>query len=132
MKKSKLTKDQARIKRVIAKHLKPMTDFLNLQDWEFETRIMSGTFDKNEKACMTNDIQISYLTSTLSVFDPMYTEDDDKVKEVLMHELCHVITEPQYSLCRGQVSPHLHELVEEMREQETERIARIAMKGYDK
>ena len=131
MKKSNLTKDQARIKKIINKHFKSMVDFLNLQDWSCETRIMSGTFDKNEKAVMTNDIQISYLTSTISVFDPMYREDDDTVKRTLMHELCHIITESQYSLCRAQVSPHLHEQVEEIREQETERIARIAMKGYE-
>lgn len=104
-------------------------NYLSLQDWDVGVVFMDYDNEDNPAVAMTNTIDISYLRSTIRVFPISKEITEKEAKEVIMHELCHIITEPQYSLCRGNVSPQLYELVEEQREQETERIARIAMKG---
>lgn len=103
--------------------------YLNMQDWDIGVIFMEYEHDEEPRTAMTNTIEISYLQSTVRVFPISKTMEIDEIKHIVMHELCHIITEPQYSLCRGQVSPHMYPVVEEQREQETERIARIAMKG---
>jgi hypothetical protein len=131
MAKKKLTPKQLKVRKCIDKHLTDMCALLCLQDWDIEVVLMDGVSDNNPKAVMEIIINISYLTANIAVFDPMYAAKLEDVPKSLMHELCHIITEPQFSLCHANISPHLHYFSEEMREQETERIARIAMKAYN-
>ncbi len=104
-------------------------NYLNLQDWDIGIVFMEYEHEEEPRTAMTNTVDESYLRSTIRVFPVSKEQSDDENKHTVMHELCHIITEPQYSLCRGNVHPQMHMLVEEQREQETERIARIAMKG---
>ena len=119
-----------RLNTSINKHLPKLITLLNLQDWEIEITYETENCQENWAVGMTNTIEISYLRSDIRCYPIMKDQTDDYIRDVLCHELCHIITEPMYSLCRGVVSPMQYEWVEEMREQETERICRIALKGY--
>ncbi len=118
------------VKKLIQDNVKDYRNFLNLDEWKVEVLYMDEYCDHNEMVAMDMTIDISYLRATMKVYPKAWEDCDDLyLKQVLVHELCHIITEPQYSLCRANVNPHLHVFVEEQREQETERIARIACKG---
>ena len=114
----------------INKHLPKLITLLNLQDWEIEMTYETENCQENWAAGMTNTIEISYLRSNIQCYPIMEDQTDNYIRDVLCHELCHIITEPMYSMCNANVNPHLQPYVEEMREQETERISRIALKGY--
>ena len=116
--------------QVIKKHFDKLVTHLNLQDWKIRLDYMDGDCFKNEMVAMDNTIDLSYLRSTIRIYPVMEENTKEVILETICHELCHVITEPMYSLCRGVVSPMQHEWVEEMREQETERICRIALKNF--
>ena len=100
------------------------------QDTEIEITYEKENCQENWATGMTNTIEISYLRSDIRCYPIMKYQTDDYIRDVLCHELCHIITEPMYSMCNANVNPHLQPYVEEMREQETERISRIALKGY--
>jgi len=114
----------------IEKHLTALVDLLNLRDWDISVEYVDDPNDENEYVGMDNTVDIAYLRSTIRCYPIMNKMDEEYTRDVLCHELCHIITEPQYSLCRANVNPHLYPFVEEQREQETERIARIALKAY--
>lgn len=120
---------RAKARQIIRKNLQPYRDALNLGEWEITTYYMD---EENPDAPLTGmmiDTDISYLRAQLRVYPALWkNEEEDEIKRMIVHELCHIITEPMYSLCRANVNPHLYPFVEEQREQETERIARIAHK----
>ena len=118
-------------KKSVEKHLTNLVRVLNLQDWEISVEYVPEAHPENPDVGMDNTIDISYLRSTIRCFPIMEKMDDEYIRNVLCHELCHIITESMYSLCRANVNPHLLIFVEEQREQETERISRIALKIYD-
>lgn len=120
---------QKQFEKLVLDTVRQYQSFLCLQDWDVGVVFMEDEHFDEPRTAMTNTIEISYLRSTIRVFPISKEIPEREMKETVMHELCHIITEPQYSLCRGNVSPQLYEMVEEQREQETERIARIAMKG---
>lgn len=117
-------------KKIIKENLSKYRNYLNLSEWEVTILYMDENNPDNEFTGMMIETSIPYLRSTLKIFPAAYENQEEmEIKRMLVHELCHIITEPQYSLCRANVNPHLYDLVEEQREQETERIARIAQKG---
>jgi hypothetical protein len=120
-----------RRKKSINKHLPKLIRLLNLQDWEIEVIYETENCNDNSTVGMDNTISIPYLRSTIRCYPIMEDHTDNYIRDVLCHELCHIITEPMYSMCNANVNPHLQPFVEEMREQETERISRIALKPVD-
>jgi len=117
--------------QVIKKHFDKLVTHLNLQDWKIRLDYMDGDCFRNEMVAMDNTIDLSYLRSTIRIYPVIEENTKEEILETICHELCHIITEPMYSLCRGVVSPMQYEWVEEMREQETERICRIALKNFE-
>jgi hypothetical protein len=118
-----------KIEKSIEKHKPKLVEYLALQDWEIDIHFMDSDSD-TQGAGMDITIDISYLRALVRVYPIMGDRDEKEIVETMAHELSHIITEPMYSMCNANVNPHLQPFVEEMREQETERIARIAMKGY--
>lgn len=116
----------------VEKYLSELVALLTLYDWEIAVEYVDEPNPENENVGMDNTIDISYLRSTIKCYPIMEKMNEEYTRDVLCHELCHIITEPQYSLCRANVNPHLYPFVEEQREQETERIARIALRYYEK
>ena len=120
-----------KLKTSINKHLPKLITLLNLQDWEIDITYETENCQENRAVGMDNTIEISYLRSNIRCYPIMENQADVYIRDVLCHELCHIITEPMYSMCNANVNPHLQPFVEEMREQETERISRIALKSVD-
>jgi hypothetical protein len=113
----------------VEKYLSDLVAVLNLQDWEISVEYVDKPNEENADVGMDNTVDISYLRSTIKCYPIMENMDEEYTRNVLCHELCHIITEPMYSMCRANVNPHLYCFVEEQREQETERISRIALKA---
>lgn len=112
-------------KKVIEPLFDKVQKYLSLQDWNFEIRYMSGSFEGGENTAMSIDINIPYLGAVINIWDKAYTLPEDEVKHAFIHEMCHVYTESLYSIARANANPHLHVFIEEQREQLTERIARL-------
>lgn len=112
-------------KKEINKIYKQAIDYLCLQDWEITVKFMDGECADGQKAVMTNTIDLTYLRSTIQIWNPAYLLDDKEIAHSFIHELCHIYTEDLYSIARANVNPHLHPFIEEKREQLTERIARL-------
>jgi len=128
MKKEKLLKRQKNVQ----KHLTKLVDYLNLWDWGVEVVYVPEDVQTEDGDRVGMDIKIdqSYLRATINCYPTMDNHDEEYVRDVLCHELCHIITEPLYSLLLPNVNPNNSWIVEEMREQATERVSRIALKGY--
>ena len=116
-------------KKIVEKYLTKLVNHLNLQDWEINVVYVPHDHTDNVGVGMETDVDISYLRSEIRCYPICDKLTEKQIKHILCHELCHIITEPMYSLCRANVNPHLYSLVEEQREQETERIARIALQA---
>jgi len=130
-KNSKFTPKQLPIKKLFDTHTRKMRDFLNLAEWEITTCIVDGLFLNSERSTtMVCTVQINYLRATIQAFDPACKCTEEELEETLMHELCHIITEPMYQSAIDNASPQENTHLQRLREQETERIARIAIKGY--
>lgn len=100
-------------------------DALKLNEWRIEHRFMSGKYPEGADTLMSVKVDISYLRATIWVWESAYTAPLEELKHAYVHEMCHIYTEGLYSIARAGASPHLHDFIEEQREQLTERIARL-------
>jgi phosphoribosyl-dephospho-CoA transferase len=119
-------------KEIINKNIDKLLSLMNLQEWEINILYIDGASDSGSEIAMDTSTDISYLKADIRVFDVTHKCKRQEIIEILTHELSHIITEPLYSLSIKNVAPQLHPVVEEQREQQTERIARIVGKLYAK
>ena len=112
----------------LIKHVEEMREVLNLHEWKISISFIDGEFDSTAKTPCAIDVSIPYLTAHIRVFNSANDMPRKEIKYALTHELCHIFTEPLYSIALANVNPHLEPFVEEQREQVTERMARIVNK----
>lgn len=100
---------------------------LKIEDWQGSVFISGDSHKNNPKVAGECEIQVNYLnycvTLYLCVKEKFYRKEYNEVAHILMHELCHVYTEPLYSSAIENCSPHQNIYVEQQREQLTERIS---------
>ncbi len=109
--------------------------FLNLYqiDLEYlkEPKEKGKTFEEADDNCVAADIETShrYYTAHVNIYPVTHKRwpDKRKVAEVIIHELCHVITDPMYKFAVDVVTNSNAKHLEDMREQSTQHIANIVM-----
>ena len=78
-------------------------------------------------ACI--DINHRYLTAEIMFYKTHYNlykmGDDYEFKKTIIHELCHILTEPLYLIARLSTPPNKEDDLETIREQSTEQLASI-------
>ena len=108
---------------------------------EYRKLIFSGEFnidiiydnklDKDKpKTNASIDIDLTYLDAKIVIHPPLkkyYGGNKKEIKRIILHEICHILTEPQYehivNLMDGNIVTRKH--IEEVRERQTERISII-------
>ncbi len=83
--------------------------------------------------CVTADIVTDhrYYSATINLYpnthDMWLNGDKYKVAQVIVHELCHILTDPLYKIAVDSVTNTNGKYVEDIREQTTQQISNICM-----
>lgn len=74
-------------------------------------------------------IDTTYLNFTITISDVVYNaykqEDFDSVRSILVHEFCHLLTEPIYNIAVNSITNTSIEFLEQTRERQTQRITNL-------
>ena len=84
--------------------------------------------EKGKTTIATIDIDNTYLTFGITIYPELqsiYERDKDRFFECLVHEFCHTLTEPLYLLAIPAASNQTQEILEEVRERQTQRITNM-------
>lgn len=96
---------------------------------EFDIKWINEDENEDGKKTMAKiPIDNRYLTFTVEVYPALQVEwekDKDYFLKVLIHEFSHLITEPLYTIAAKGISERESDFLEDIREQQTERIAII-------
>jgi len=72
-------------------------------------------------------IRTEYLFCNLHIHPPLYdyfkNKDLNQVDRIILHEMCHVLTEPFYEVVISNLAPIEQTYFEQIRERQTQRIA---------
>lgn len=114
------------------RHITRLIDKLR---WEFfanEYFFRTRYFDeipRYERAAAAIDISPTYLEATLKVSKQVLTmwqaKDYQEIARVLVHEFAHLLTEPLYLIACDGTARVARDLLEDVRERQTQRIANI-------
>jgi hypothetical protein len=78
----------------------------------------------------------NYLSAKLTIYNPLYNmwqhKDYKGVLRILVHELCHLLTEPLYRFSNDHISEVEAKHLCDTRERQTQRIANIAYRALNK
>lgn len=127
MKKKKLPPHQEHIQRLVDRFLRVM--FLHEYSYVTVWEMKKGKEYKNALACITVDNR--YLTFVLHFDDKAVKRAYDegmsfKLANMVMHELAHVHTDVLYKLV-AKHEPKVEELIQEIWERQTQRLAVVAL-----
>ena len=118
--------------RRIAYELQPKM-FLNLYGIDFEYCWQEKDTDKHNDNCVTAEIKTNhrYYSAHLklypSTFEMFKKGKRERVAEVIVHELCHIITDPLYKIANEGSSNNTMPFIEDVREQTTQHLTNIMM-----
>jgi hypothetical protein len=109
--------------------------FLNLYqiDVSYEKEPKTGSFKKADDNCVAADIRTDhrYYNATVNLYPITHQRwsDGNKkgVAEIVIHELCHIITDPLYKVAYGESTKSNHSFLEDTREQTTQHIANMVL-----
>ena len=109
-----------------------LRDTLLLKEYQAGLRFSEYDHEKDDKKAVVNgecDVNIKYLDYVITLYPVMEKRYDkgqyDEVFHTLLHEMCHVLTEPLYSFGYDNCHPFNNSWAETLREQTTQRIAYI-------
>lgn len=106
-----------------------LRDEFYVQEREFNIKWMESNEDEDGKRTLAKvPIDNRYLTFSVEVYPALQTEwekSKDYFLKVLIHEFSHLITEPLYTIAAKATSEKESDYLEDIREQQTERLAII-------
>jgi hypothetical protein len=105
-----------------------------LREWDIDVRFMPSPKDKNGDVAAAIKTDHTYFNATVYVYPRLLEWWKDPasrgtVKEAIVHEFCHILTDPLYKIAIDAVSNSGAEFLETIREQQTQHISNI-IKDY--
>lgn len=120
------TKDKRHNEKLVSESLRKWIPKLRLTHYDVTFTVSQEPSGMAEGAAAEINIQVPYLSAHITVYPCAFTHTQH-IDEVIVHELCHLITEPMYLFGIDGVTnkelPHL----ESAREQATEHIAKLML-----
>lgn len=105
-------------------------------EWEKAPK-KKDDFQKANDHCVTGEISTNhrYYSAVIKLY-PNALEiwkggDKRKCAEVIVHEMCHIITDPLYKIAYQTSNDLNHDFVEDIREQTTQHLSNILMAYLD-
>lgn len=112
--------------------VKMMRKNMYLSEWSYSVKFSKGEHKKEKindgfSVAGTNSVSVKYLEYEITLY-PLTKKYFDKSNysaalEVIIHELCHVYTEPLYEAAIKEVGTSSEDFIETLREQTTQRIS---------
>ena len=115
------TKDKERIKKLVEKWKKK----LYLQEWEV---LIVFKDEYKDNVAAENHVRVPYMFSKIIIFKSFWNDPKKVQEKIIIHELCHCITERAYDAFLELVNYKIVTMVdiESIREQLTQKITNIA------
>lgn len=106
--------------------------------WEFfvsemEMNISYSSEPKleNEEVAATIDADMRYLNFRLTIYPYVLTlwnkKELKKINEILVHEFSHLLTDPLYEVAQKRITPAEQDMLDDIRERQTQRITNIIL-----
>ena len=80
-------------------------------------------------------VNLRYLRADLMLYPPIREYWDDRrwdlIDEALVHELCHILTDPLYEIAVDAITNTSSQFLHTIREQQTQRIAQIVLRRFE-
>lgn len=101
-----------------------------LREWDIDIHYMLEPKDGRPGVAAEIRTDHTYFNATITIYPRLleYWKDTDgleTIKETLVHEFCHILTDPLYKVAIDSVSNSGQEFLETLREQQTQHIANI-------
>jgi len=117
----------AKLIRYVSNQIQYIRRVMYLCEWSIHVAYQEEPHaESNVQADITVDTQ--YLTATINLYLVVYElwkKKSPKVFEILVHEMCHILTDPLYYVAEKGVTKPEMAWLEELREQTTERMSQI-------
>jgi hypothetical protein len=116
-------------KQHVAKLVKYLREEMYLHEWDLTLKF--AEHPKEEKDDCVADIHTDskYLNATITFYprnQAAFNRNDGKyILDTVVHELCHILTEPLYIIAINGITNTASEFLEEVRERQTQRITNI-------
>lgn len=118
-------------KKYIRGHCRELKEHFQFQEWEMFISWEDNDFEKRDAAI---DVRPTYLEFTLRIYPQLMKPWKDKnaheIMTALVHEFSHILTEPLYKVGVDSITNTSKDFLEDIREQQTTKIARIIMKFF--
>lgn len=121
-------------KKWVCRHIEAIQDYLNLQDWRIGLSFDdTDEADGNIATVASIEVSTDYFKAHIS-FRPFAerlfkAKDYETLHQCLVHEVCHILTDPLLQLAKKSASPTTVEFVTTANEQLTQRITLLVLRG---
>lgn len=118
-----------RFKDWISKSAANLKSHFYLNDWEMRIVFADRQPDDMQDGAMCIETDSTYLRFRVTVFPAVYDDWKDgrieAVREYLLHEFCHIVLDPIYSLAKESMSNANREFYIRTLEQQTQRLMAV-------
>jgi hypothetical protein len=91
-------KEKKSRKQFVNKEIDLLKDRFYLQGWTFSTDHFKFPNQQNEGVAAEVNTDYKYRRIILRIYPPFWAENEEERKNILLHEMCHVLTEPIFDL----------------------------------
>jgi hypothetical protein len=117
-----------KFKKLLIKACQELRDEFYCQEFELKV-VFEDEVEGNEDVAAHIRTDFRYLNLTVYIRPPilrMYEAKDYRaIGECLIHEFCHILTDPIYKIAVDAITNSSHQFLEEVRERQTQRITNL-------
>lgn len=123
-------------KKEVRNIMKEAKKVMLIDDWNINIYFEKEDNERGGGVAGTCDTRIKYFSADISFYPVHFNcykeEDDYEFVKTIIHEMCHIITEPLYLEAYQAIAPISRDYIETIREQTTEQIANIVYNLWKK